>query len=126
MFRQILVVTVSACCPKRMKQMNTSSTSAMNVINASLAQLTSRIAIEIDAIKKSKEAWDAIGTHAKAINGAGYGQFFGVSQRALLHDVMLGICRIFDEARHGDTASIKQAISLIESARLINRSSLIG
>jgi hypothetical protein len=63
----------------------------------SLSEICAGIALQIDIAKQAKEVWEYISDQAEAINAAKYGVFFGVAQRAALHEILLAICRVFDD-----------------------------
>lgn len=97
----------------------------MRAGNDDLIGLCSRIALDVDIAKQAKEVWGYIGAHADAINTAKFGAFFGVTQRAVLHEMALAICRIFDASGNANVASIRRATNLLGASELKGRDHLV-
>ena len=92
--------------------------------NAALTDICTEISLQIDMAKQAKEVWDYIGDHAEAINEAKYGGFFGVAQQAVLHEMILAICRAFDD--NPRVLSIKQAINSFGTSSNVKIDALKG
>lgn len=93
--------------------------------NEKFVEVCEQIALQIDIAQQSLEVWDWVGENAVLLNEANVGVFFGVAQRTTLHEIVLAICRIFDDTEHGETASIKLAVQLLPERPLQSRDEFV-
>jgi hypothetical protein len=89
--------------------------------NKPLMDLCTKVAHDLYLAEEAKAMWLWVADHAKSINDAKFGKFFGIFQRMALTEMFVAIGRVYDEERYGDKVCLKAVLDGMRTANLIDR-----
>ena len=67
--------------------------------NKPLMDLCSKVGHDLYLAEEAKAMWLWVADHAKTINDAKFGKFFGIFQRMALTEMFVAIGRVYDEGK---------------------------
>ncbi len=94
--------------------------------NKPLMDPCSKVGHDLYLAEEAKSMWLWVADHAKTINDAKFGKFFGTFQRMALTEMFVALGRVFDEERYGDKNCIKAILDGMRAANLMDRDLFIA
>ena len=89
--------------------------------NKPLMDLCVKVGHDLYLAEEAKAMWLWVADHAKTINDAKFGKFFGTFQRMALAEMFVAIGRVYDKERYGDKICLKAVLDAMRTVNLIDR-----